>query len=67
MRKLIIFFRNLNRLWLLMALAVVLDVDVFTRAEIAFVVGGSIAVVWMSLASLVSLRDLMSKHEAGEA
>jgi hypothetical protein len=45
---------------------VVLDVDVFTRAEIAFVVGGSIAVVWMSLASLVSLRDLMSKHEAGE-
>jgi O-antigen/teichoic acid export membrane protein len=48
-------------------LMVVLDVDVFTRAEIAFVVGGGIAVVWMSVASLVSLRDLMSGHEVGEA
>jgi O-antigen/teichoic acid export membrane protein len=41
-------------------LMVILDVDVFTRSEVAFVVGGSIAVLWMGLASLTSLRNLAS-------
>jgi O-antigen/teichoic acid export membrane protein len=46
------------------ALMVVLDVDVFSRAEIAFVVGGGIAVAWMSVASLVWAKpdDADSMH-----
>lgn len=39
------------------------DVDVFTRAEIAFVAGGGIAVIWMAIASWIGLRDLMTSHE----
>ncbi len=42
-----------------------LDVDVFTRAEIAFVVGGVVAVVWMGIASLVALRGLVPGHVEG--
>ncbi len=38
------------------------DVDVFTRAEIAFVAGGGIAVIWMAIASWIGLRDLTAAH-----
>ena len=42
-----------------------LDVDVFTRAEIAFVVGGVVAVVWMGIASLVAVRGLVPGYAEG--
>ncbi len=39
-------------------LMVLMDVDVFTRAEVAFVAGSTIAVMWMAVGVWISLRGI---------
>ena len=39
-------------------LMVMMDVDVFTRAEVAFVAGSTIAVMWMAVGVWISLRGI---------
>jgi O-antigen/teichoic acid export membrane protein len=42
-----------------------LSVDVFTRAEVAFVVGGSVAVIWMGIVARSALSSLGQPERPG--